>query len=263
MKTYILYWVAWAILASFPLNPLKSQILTVFSAGRQLVEKAAEESKQKRKSKVAERYTVYDTVENTLVPIMRVPTDKIKSDAKNLIVSVQATLDFARGNLKSGKHVGNMDETIQNIRFIDYKDADWVTSYYNSESGFYRSYEEKLVAKEKALKLERKQFIADSLRNDQIMHEIRFQEHLKFTRDSAITAKKDRQEQFYLSEKMRSDSMQISIKPNVITPQPYSVPPKSSKRSSSKSEYITGPRGGCYYINGNGKKVYVDHSYCQ
>lgn len=69
MKTYIFYWVAWAILASLPLNPAKSQILTIFSAGRQLVEKAAEESKQKKKSKVAERYTVYDTIENTLVPM--------------------------------------------------------------------------------------------------------------------------------------------------------------------------------------------------
>ena len=26
--------------------------------------------------------------------------------------------------------------------------------------------------------------------------------------------------------------------------------------------YITGPRGGCYYINDNGNKVYVDHSFC-
>ena len=27
-------------------------------------------------------------------------------------------------------------------------------------------------------------------------------------------------------------------------------------------EYIRGPRGGCYYINKNGNKTYVDHSYC-
>lgn len=26
--------------------------------------------------------------------------------------------------------------------------------------------------------------------------------------------------------------------------------------------YITGPRGGCYYINSNGNKTYVDHSFC-
>ena len=37
-----------------------------------------------------------------------------------------------------------------------------------------------------------------------------------------------------------------------------------AENSSSKRKriYITGPRGGCYYINDNGNKVYVDHSYC-
>lgn len=35
-------------------------------------------------------------------------------------------------------------------------------------------------------------------------------------------------------------------------------------KESSRTEngYITGPRGGCYYWNSNGKKTYVDHSYC-
>lgn len=32
--------------------------------------------------------------------------------------------------------------------------------------------------------------------------------------------------------------------------------------TSGRSGYTLGPRGGCYYINDNGKKVYVDHSYC-
>jgi hypothetical protein len=39
----------------------------------------------------------------------------------------------------------------------------------------------------------------------------------------------------------------------------------TSSRSSSSAgrTYITGPRGGCYYINSNGNKTYVDHSYCR
>lgn len=32
---------------------------------------------------------------------------------------------------------------------------------------------------------------------------------------------------------------------------------------SGRREYITGPRGGCYYINRNGNKTYVDRSMCQ
>lgn len=32
--------------------------------------------------------------------------------------------------------------------------------------------------------------------------------------------------------------------------------------TSGRSGYIRGARGGCYYINSSGRKVYVDHSYC-
>lgn len=37
---------------------------------------------------------------------------------------------------------------------------------------------------------------------------------------------------------------------------------RSSRRSSSIKYYKDGPRGGCYYINSNGNKTYVDRSYC-
>lgn len=44
---------------------------------------------------------------------------------------------------------------------------------------------------------------------------------------------------------------------------------KPTARSSSTSgntstgrKYIRGPRGGCYYINRNGNKTYVDRSFC-
>lgn len=33
-------------------------------------------------------------------------------------------------------------------------------------------------------------------------------------------------------------------------------------RKSTSRKYIRGPRGGCYYINGNGNKTYVDRSLC-
>lgn len=32
--------------------------------------------------------------------------------------------------------------------------------------------------------------------------------------------------------------------------------------SSSIKYYKDGPKGGCYYINSNGNKTYVDRSYC-
>lgn len=37
---------------------------------------------------------------------------------------------------------------------------------------------------------------------------------------------------------------------------------KSKRKSRSSRTYNTGPRGGCYYINSNGNKTYVDRSFC-
>ena len=37
---------------------------------------------------------------------------------------------------------------------------------------------------------------------------------------------------------------------------------QSVRRSTASHEYIRGPRGGCYYINGSGGKTYVDRSLC-
>ena len=37
--------------------------------------------------------------------------------------------------------------------------------------------------------------------------------------------------------------------------------PAASESKGSRT-YIMGPKGGCYYINGSGKKTYVDRSLC-
>lgn len=36
----------------------------------------------------------------------------------------------------------------------------------------------------------------------------------------------------------------------------------TSARKPTSRRYIRGPRGGCYYINSNGNKTYVDRSFC-
>lgn len=37
---------------------------------------------------------------------------------------------------------------------------------------------------------------------------------------------------------------------------------KSNSKNNSGRNYIRGPRGGCYYINRNGGKTYVERSLC-
>lgn len=40
-------------------------------------------------------------------------------------------------------------------------------------------------------------------------------------------------------------------------------PPRTPTRATGSSRgYIRGPRGGCYYLSGSGRKVYVDRSLC-
>lgn len=42
------------------------------------------------------------------------------------------------------------------------------------------------------------------------------------------------------------------------------TPPKPIKKKPTETRtYIIGKRGGCYYINSNGNKTYVDKSFCQ
>lgn len=48
---------------------------------------------------------------------------------------------------------------------------------------------------------------------------------------------------------------------NSSSPYSYIAPLKSTYGSDWRT-YYTGPRGGCYYINSNGNKTYVAHSYC-
>lgn len=48
-----------------------------------------------------------------------------------------------------------------------------------------------------------------------------------------------------------------TIRPLVGSPQP-----RAQRSVQSSGRYIRGPRGGCYYINRNGNKTYVDRSMC-
>ena len=37
----------------------------------------------------------------------------------------------------------------------------------------------------------------------------------------------------------------------------------SRHKAAAGRSYITGPKGGCFYLNASGDKVYVDRSYCK
>ena len=60
---------------------------------------------------------------------------------------------------------------------------------------------------------------------------------------------------------VQTEADEADDEPETVVEQPAPVKHKYSRRRASR-EYIRGPRGGCYYINGNGNKTYVDRSMC-
>ena len=74
---------------------------------------------------------------------------------------------------------------------------------------------------------------------------------------------------FRLTSGSSEDSQSAAELPTYTPPEapkrPARVISESSSGGSSSSAgrgYIRGPRGGCYYISGSGRKVYVDRSLC-
>lgn len=61
-----------------------------------------------------------------------------------------------------------------------------------------------------------------------------------------------------LGESVSSESFETDF----FTPTAKRKTKVASSRTSSSTIYMTGPRGGCYYINSNGNKTYVSRSLC-
>lgn len=66
-----------------------------------------------------------------------------------------------------------------------------------------------------------------------------------------------------LSEPPHEPTILPDYKPSTPTPpRRESSPEKPARTTGADRGYIRGPRGGCYYLSGSGRKVYVDRSLC-
>lgn len=54
-----------------------------------------------------------------------------------------------------------------------------------------------------------------------------------------------------------------TVKPTPPVATPAMTKAGSTTNATGSRIYLIGPRGGCYYLNSRGNKVYVDHSYCK
>lgn len=165
--------------------------------GKAALDKIAESAKHKKSGKLAEQYTSFDTLnDGRLVPIMRVPTDRISGNAQLNIVQVQASLDDARAKWRAGQLIKDIEDLQYKIKIVGYKDLDWVTDYYKAEVDFYNESQAQLRANDsenlRQIKLERRR------------QEIKLKEHQE---DSIQSARRRVREQLYAEEQRKRDSI--------------------------------------------------------
>ncbi|MEO6230425.1 MAG: hypothetical protein ABJB11_13720 [Ferruginibacter sp.] len=82
------------------------------------------------------------------VKILRVPEDKIISNAKGYIVRIQNQLDNFYNLYKNNEHVNTL-HSFDDLTMLKALDNNWATEYYYNELIGYRNYEQQTIQKEK------------------------------------------------------------------------------------------------------------------
>jgi len=67
--------------------------------------------------------------------------------------------------------------------------------------------------------------------------------------------------QFVSTSEHQQGPIRLTTSPDLAPPEPR-TPKEPTSQPNRGGGYIRGPRGGCYYIGGSGRKVYVDRGLC-
>jgi len=125
-----------------------AQIGLLYSIG----EAAAKDVSKPKKEKLSKKYLVRELIFNDTVSVMRVPTDKINSNAKSYILQVQENLDKAKHAVSNEKDVDfDLNSIKTYIGYIGKADADWVTEFYLKEYNVYIAYQQNYQDKQKEI----------------------------------------------------------------------------------------------------------------
>jgi len=317
--------------------------LSVIDLGTGIGKGIAGNIKNKKKVKNIQSSISQVEINGQIHSVLRVPEEKIISDAKVYIVKVQNQLDQYYKLYKENSRI-DLPSYNDDIVFLKSTDNDWPVEYYKAEWDEYKIFDQQLAKREKwvkdsleivarmqrkktedSLALLRKQY-ADSIEYSNRTHgyhfvntefalikekpsdksktmgrlfvgsylkvlgysdnspflKIRFQDIEGFINkndivdnidkinvlNAAVTTYKSRQyykyepNYEYVPEQTNTASTPLNFSSSSSGTRSSSA--SSTKRTSSKQRsYITGPRGGCYYLTASGNKVYVDRSYCQ
>lgn len=210
-----------------------------------------------KKTKLEEKYSFKRKFGNDSVLVLRVPNEKIKSKYNNYVEEIQKTLDTAYNCYTSSRHI--KCEKISNlITLLKIYDSDWPTSLYTQELSVYEQYDKKLYDEEYAKRqfaMKRRKEISDSVA-------FLYEQKNKRIADSLMVVNLNNKKQKELEYKNAQESSDENSSVIYSTTKKQQTKKDKFRSSSGYYQYYRGPKGGCYYINSNGKKVYVDHSYC-
>jgi len=137
-------------------------------------------------------------------------------------------------------------------------DSDWPTTLYLQELSVYEQYDKKLYDEEyikRQFAIKRRKEINDSIA-------FIYEQKNKRIADSLMVVDLNNKKQKELDYKDAQESSDENSAVIYSTTKKQQTKKDKFRSSSGNYQYYRGPRGGCYYINSNGKKVYVDHSYC-
>jgi hypothetical protein len=125
--------------------------VSVINLGTGLGKNISEKIKDKKKKKTIENSLSEIELNGITIIILRVPEDKIKSEAKGYIVRIQKQLDAYYSLYKKNEHI-DLPYYFDDIPSLKAFDNDWTTEYYENEFKEYRKYEQRLTQVEKHIK---------------------------------------------------------------------------------------------------------------
>lgn len=124
---------------------------SVVGLGAGLGKGIAGQLKDKKKKKAIENSISEIEINKLSIQILRVPEDKIISNAKGYVVNIQNQLENFYKMYKNNKHL-DIPDYMDDISTLKALDKDWPTEYYDNELKEYRKYEKKLTLTEKLTK---------------------------------------------------------------------------------------------------------------
>lgn len=247
-------------------NLAQAQLGEIYSIGRS----TADDIASKKQGKLFSKHLVMAAVCNDSLAILRVPEEKIKSRSAPYIIRAQRDLEHARGQCARGEAI-DTERLEQDLYIIVHSDPEWEVDLYRSELHQYAAYMNHRREQE-ALRLRREREVRDSINVAKLEAERHRQDSIHHAEMLKLEIQRMRRDSIWHAEEqqhiMREAEERKAQETRYATPTPKARSSSSGSSGSSGGHregrtYYTGPKGGCYYLSGSGRRVYVDHSFCR